>query len=97
MGYGDRCAARAGDDLDLSSVLRGERIDQRGAEAFPGAAGLLCRHADAIVGDRQLPIASLCFVPDDDPGVLQTLREGVLEGIEQQFRHDQAEADRLRR
>ena len=51
--------------------------------------------ADAVVGDRQFPVAAVGLVGDQDQRVGLVRREGIFDRVDDQFGDDQAEADGL--
>src|ERR1700676_2259492 len=67
-----------------------QRLDDTGAESGLSLSEAAVPLANAIVGDRKLPIRSDHVIGDGDLAFGLIVGEGVLERIHDQFSHDQA-------
>src|SRR5580700_9468365 len=68
-----------------------QRLDDTGAKSRLSLGKAADRLANPIVGDRKLPIRSDHVICDDDLAFGLVAGEGMLEGIHDEFGHDQAE------
>src|SRR6202030_1392286 len=67
-----------------------QRLDDTGAKSRLSLGKAAVRLANPIVRDRKLPIRSDHVIGDNDPAFGLIVGEGMLEGIHDEFGHDQA-------
>src|SRR5882724_4544860 len=79
-------------DFDLGVELTRKRFDNAGAETGLSWRKAAARLANPIVGNGQLPVRAGGIVRDGDLTLDLFVRERVLQGIHDEFGHDQAEA-----
>src|ERR1700683_2202994 len=83
-------APTAGQSFDLSTELMRQRLDDTGAKSRLSWGKAPIRLANPIVRDRKLPIRSDHVICDGDLAFGLIVGESMLEGIHDEFSHDQA-------
>jgi hypothetical protein len=95
MGERHGGALRSACNLDVGLELIGKRLYDAGTKAWLNLActtDVLVRPSDAVVADTKLPIGSNDIVSNGDLTLTFVVRECVLQGIDNQFGHNEAEA-----
>ena len=78
--------------INLGLELLRKRLDDTGSQpGFALSEGAVWL-ADPIVGDRKLPVRSDHVIRDSDLTLGLNFGKGMLQGIHDEFGHDQAEA-----
>lgn len=92
---GDRhggTGGRAQRSLDPSVELQGERLDDARAQSGRCRAGSV-RRSDPIVGNAEPSARLLRLIGDDDQAGGRVGHESMLEGVDDELRDDQTDAD----
>ena len=96
MGDGGGGAFRRADTLHAGFQLLGERLHETGAQPAGLRTVSEIRLAHAVIGDGQRPVCTIDRIGHNDLTSPLVVWKGVLQGVDDEFRHDQAEAHRLK-
>ncbi len=82
-------------EVDAGIEVFRQRLDDARAQARCGVSRAFKGFANAVVSNRQSPARLVGVIRDDNATVCLGLRERVLQGVDDAFDDDEADADRF--